>query len=130
MEQLVRKQGRANIHFIKDQPYIVLTVPPGQPKTKLNPPKQTFGVFNTILAELVKKDKGRKIIFDGNLVYRYFGLDPSLVITELELVMSNKNKAFGPIEVQSTTQLGKLMKSQPQAQQLTKQLPIFLIHKG
>ena len=77
-------------------------------------------------AEILKKDRGRKIIFDRILVYRYFGLDPSLVITALVLVMSKDKKAFGPMEVQTTTQLAKIMKSQPLTQQLTKHLPIFL----
>ena len=83
--EMARKQGQATKCQIPDadgQPYIITMVPPPQAGGNEVAPETLFKVFAIIRRKLEGPDAGRRIIYDGDLIHKFFGIGPGRALTQ------------------------------------------------
>ena len=95
--------------MVNNQPYLVVTVPPNQPGKTTVSCEQIFRLLSTTAQQLVETDQNRLIVFDADLIWLYFKIEPRLAMVAVTLAMANIRKLFKGVEVQSSNRLNKLL---------------------
>ena len=109
---MARNQGRATRCQIPDkigQPYIIATIPPPQAGENEVAPESLFRTFAIIIRKLKGLDTGRRIIYDGDLIHKFFGVTPENALTAIILVMGAIRYKYTNIEIQISERLNKLI---------------------
>ena len=125
VEQFYRKAGKVNRYLVNNQPYLVVTVPPNQPGKTTVSCEQIFRLLSTTAQQLVETDQNRLIVFDADLIWLYFKIEPRLAMVAVTLAMANIRKLFKGVKVQSSNRLNKLLPKEI-SNKLDKQVPIII----
>ena len=88
VEQFYRKAGQVTRYTVNDQPYVVVTVPPNQPGETTVSCEQIFRLLAVTTQKLEEEDKNRNIIFDADLLWLYFKLEPEQALTAITMAMA------------------------------------------
>ena len=125
MEQFYRKAGQVTRYTINNQPFIVVTVPPNQPGETTVLCEQIFRLLATTAKQLEETEENRHIIFDADLIWLYFKLEPQQALIAITLALAHIKDLFKSITIQSSTRLTKILKKETSCI-LSKQLPIIV----
>ena len=103
--EMARNQGRATRCQIPDkigQPYIIATIPPPQAGENEVASESLFRTLAIIRRKLEGLDTGRRIIYDGDLIHKFFGVGPENALTAIILVIGAIRYKYTNIEIQTT----------------------------
>ena len=128
VEQFYRKAGQVSRYTINNQPYLVVTVPPNQPGETTVSCEQIFRPLATTAHQLEETEKNIHIIFDGDLIWLYFKLEPKQALIAITLALAHVRYLLKSVEVQVSTQLTKILTKEAPCM-LSKQLPIIVNKK-
>ena len=109
VEQFYRKACQVNRYVLNGQTHLVVTVPPNQPGETTVSSEQICRLLATTAQKLEKTEKDRKIVFDADLIWLYFKIEPKLALVAITLAMAHIKNLFKGFEVQASTRLTKLV---------------------
>jgi hypothetical protein len=84
------------------------TIPPPQAGENEVERESLFRTLALIRRKLEGKDAGQRIIYNGDLMHKFFGIGPERALTAIILVMGELQHKYESIEVQISEQLSKL----------------------
>ena len=82
-----------------------------------------------IRRKLEGPDAGRRIIYDGDLIHKFFGIGPGRALTAITLIKAVTRHRYSSVEVQISERLRKLIARetwQACETRLYKQLPVVI----
>ena len=100
-------------------------MPPNQPGETTVSCEQIFRLLATTAKQLEETEENRHIIFDADLIWLYFKLEPQQALIAITLALAHIKDLFKSIMIQSSTRLIKILKKETSCI-LSKQLPIIV----